>query len=74
MGEVVVDEGITVREELVDSVTQCEMLCDENSACNSFKYCKNIPKDKCFLKDKTLTGSEPTILIEHCSSYYTAGE
>ena len=74
MGEVVEDEGITVREESVDSISQCEKLCDESDACNSFKYCKNDPKNRCFLNDKVLTGNEPTIFVKDCTSYYTAGE
>ena len=79
MGEglVVLDEGNTVREEIAETVQDCEDLCDGSETCESFKYCKGDSKDmaakSCILKDKKLTGNEPTIFVENCASYYTAG-
>ena len=72
-----VDEGNTIREEIAETVQDCEDLCDESETCESFRYCKAENKDmaakSCILKDKKLTGNEPTIFIENCASYYTAG-
>ena len=76
MGEVVEEEGNTVFMKVVASVQNCEDLCDKNEACHSFRYCKDNSDDsenECFLKDKVLTGNEPSIFVEHCASYYTAG-
>ena len=74
MGEVVKEEGTTILKENVDSVRNCEGLCDKTDGCESFKYCKNRPKNECYLKYKTLTGNEPTEFVENCASYYTAGK
>ena len=72
------DEGNTVREEIAETVQDCEDLCDGSETCESFKYCKGDSKDmaakSCILKDKKLTGNEPTIFVENCASYYTAGK
>ena len=82
MGEVVEEEGNTVFTKVVASVQNCEDLCDKNEDCHSFRYCKrnddsnddsDDSKNECFLKDKVLTGNEPSIFVEHCASYYTAG-
>ena len=76
MGEVVEEEGNTVFTKVVASVQNCEDLCDKNDDCHSFRYCKDNSddsKNECFLKDKVLTGNEPSIFVEHCASYYTAG-
>ena len=76
-GSVVVDEGTTIREEIADTVQDCEDLCDTSNTCESFRYCKgdseDFPAKSCILKDKVLTGNEPTIFVENCASYYTAG-
>ena len=72
------DEGTTIREEIADTVQDCEDLCDTSNTCESFRYCKgdseDFPAKSCILKDKVLTGNEPTIFVENCASYYTAGK
>ena len=73
VGEVVEDEGNTLIEKEVETVQNCEELCDKTEGCNSFKYCDNNPKGECYLKDKKLTGNEPSIFVDRCASYYTAG-
>lgn len=57
----------------VDSLQGCEKLCDQTNGCESFRYCEDSPTNECYLKDKTLTGNEPTKNVENCASYYTAG-
>ena len=76
-GSVVVDEGNTIREEIAETVQDCEDLCSASESCESFRYCKGesegMAAKSCILKDKILTGNEPTIFVENCASYYTAG-
>ena len=74
MEKVVEDEGNTIFEKTVNSVQDCEELCDKTDGCNSFNYCKQTYRNKCILRDKKLTGNEPSIFLENCASYYTAGK
>ena len=75
MTEVVENGGNILLEESTETVYSCEKLCDYTDGCASFKYCndRDPTERSCFLSDQTLSGNEPTILVEHCASYYTAG-
>ena len=75
MTEVVENVGNILLEESTETVYSCEQLCDHTDGCESFKYCKDRDpiERSCFLSDQTLSGNEPTTLVEHCASYYTAG-
>ena len=74
------DEGNTIEHEVVDSIRDCERLCDAMPGCESLTYCQDSSGNQCYLKDKPLTGVEPTLTVdeltasnENCSSYYTLG-
>ena len=73
MGDVVIDPGNAIIDKPVDTIRDCESLCDHTIGCESFIYCEDSPTNECYLKDKILTGNEPTTEVEKCSSYYTAG-
>jgi len=45
----------------------CKELCDDMEGCQSFAICSG---SKCWLKNRTLTGNEPTTLNSHCQTYY----
>ena len=66
-----VDEGNKLAQYNVDSVEECKIKCDQNSGCKSFAFCHETePVIDCYLKDKALTGCEPTKAPGNCASYY----
>ena len=75
MTEVVENRGNILLEESTETAYSCEKLCDFTDGYASFKYCKDRDptEHSCFLSGKTLSGNEPTILVDHCASYYNAG-
>ena len=50
------------------SLHECEKLCDENEKCNSLAHCTK--KQKCYLFDKKLKGSEPRRDPNGCFTSY----
>ena len=68
---VAVDEGRGLRAEKGVSLGDCQRLCDQNPACNSFAYCDSPSHSKeCFTKNKVLTGMEPKKKNEGCTTYF----
>ena len=70
---VAVDEGNTIREEIVEFIRDCEVLCSASLSCKSFRYCFGDGANSCTLKDKMLTGDEPKKIVERCSTHYFWG-
>ena len=54
------------------TLQQCEDACTQTDGCHSFAHC---PRDynRCWLKDRILTGNEPTIYKYYCSTYFREG-
>jgi len=69
LARVAVDEGNGVGSRiLTSSATACQQQCDTNDACNSFTLCPGW--SKCWMKDNSFTGDEPTKQQSDCKTYY----
>jgi len=66
---VAVNEGRHLRAAPWKTLAQCKALCDGTRGCNSLAWCPNWG-NYCLLKDKKLTGNEPTKYKYYCSTYY----
>ena len=77
LDSIVEDEGNSIgvapiHGEILD---HCKQRCDENidKGCKSFGYCPNEKQGTCYLRDKMLTGSEPTVFrSDGCFTVYKA--
>ena len=68
VGKNVKEEGNDVGSQFGKSLDECKARCSGTNKCGSFAYC---PGNKgCYLKDKKLTGSEPTRSHNDCTTYY----
>ncbi|CAJ1354121.1 unnamed protein product [Effrenium voratum] len=47
---------------------KCQSACDAKAGCNSFSFCPQW--GKCFLKDRSFTGSEPSAVKGSCETYF----
>ena len=54
------------------TLKQCETACTQTEGCNSFSHCPRH-QNRCWLKDRVLTGGEPTKYKHYCSTYYKPG-
>ena len=54
------------------TLQQCENACTKTDGCNSFTHCPRH-QNRCWLKDRVLTGGEPTKYNHYCSTYYKPG-
>lgn len=69
MDGVAADEGNGIDSPVYSrSSTECKRRCDASPGCKSFSLCRGW--GKCWLKDKALTGSEPTSRDHDCQTYY----
>ena len=52
------------------TLQQCKDACTQTDDCHNFGHC---PRDqnKCWLRDRILTGNEPTKYKHYCSTYYS---
>jgi len=67
--DVVVDEGIDVGQRLfTKSPDVCQAACTNDPNCKSFALCPAF--HGCWMKDRALTGSEPTKVLGQCRTYY----
>jgi len=67
--QVVEDEGAGVGSTVyTNSAEECQRRCDETGGCESFTICPGWYK--CWMKDRSLTGSEPTKQTADCRTYY----
>ena len=67
---VAVDEGNHLAVQYWITLNACKSFCDETDGCNSFAHCPTDDTGDCWLKDKTLDGSEPTRYHGTCTTYY----
>ena len=75
MKQRVEDEGISLELIFSDKTqAQCEEICDNTENCKSFSY--DPDKQKCYLKERELTGNEPQIkrwnvytVYKYCGGY-----
>merc|ERR1719482_2346206 len=63
--DVVLEEGNTVEHVATDDVAVCASKCDMNEKCKSF----TVGGGGCWLKDKCLTGSEPSVQNGYKTAY-----
>ena len=55
---VVIDEGRNIQGIWINNIEECKKYCEKAHGCKSFSLCKGSTRDQCWLKDKTLDGSE----------------
>jgi len=66
---VVVDEGVNVGHRLFTrSSNDCQAACTNEPNCKSFSLCPEY--NGCWMKDRALTGSEPTKVAGSCRTFY----
>ena len=61
-------EGLHVGSDVGKSQKECEDICDNNEKCKSFSY--QPAKQRCWLKNKQLTGNEPQQLYRGAYTVY----
>ena len=64
---VVLQEGNSIGNQGNVNQEDCKKLCNQNTGCKSVAFCPN--NKSCWLKDKTLTGSEMT-KASSCTTYF----
>ena len=68
---VATNEGIATGDHYQKSEQECKQLCDGDTTCNSFSLCKNVVfLENCYLKGKSLDGSETSKYKSGCTTYY----
>ena len=77
LDSIVEDEGNSIGVNPIHGqiLDECKQRCDENidKGCKSFGYCPNEKQGTCYLWDKILTGSEPTVIrSDGCFTVYKA--
>ena len=63
--------GMPLGQEVGKSQKECEDICDNNEKCKSFTYVPAL--QKCFLKNKQLTGNEPQQKYRGAYTVYKSG-
>ena len=66
--QVVAYEGNDMGGKSKISLEGCKEFCDQQSGCQSFAYCSG--SKSCWLKDRTLYGSEKTRTNSDCTTYF----
>ena len=68
---VVTHEGNSKGDYTGSNLNDCAALCNEETGCYSFTYCKDwFNNKKCHLKDRSLKGSEPYKHKSECTTYF----